>query len=64
MNAKIMTALVGLVAAILSVWLPQLGDAGGMNIAMAIVSFVVGLLLPSPGTPPAAPTAPPAPKVD
>jgi hypothetical protein len=50
MNPKIMAALVGLIAAVVSVKLPALGDAAATNIATAIVSFVVGYILPAPGS--------------
>jgi len=49
MPQHVVTALIGLVAALLAWKLPALGDQGSQQAALAAVTFALGWLRPAPG---------------
>ena len=59
MDPRITVTLTALIAAVLAVYVPQIGESGAGQIAALVVTFVVGWLTRTPGTP-----APAAPKPD
>jgi hypothetical protein len=59
MNPRITVSLTALIATIIAVYLPQIGESGAGQIAALVVSFAIGWVTRTPGSPPppAAPTA-------
>lgn len=49
-DARIKAAIAGLIVAVLSIKIPALDSSTATTIATSIVTFVVGLIINSPGT--------------
>lgn len=58
MDTHVLSAIVGLVTALILSKVPHVGNDAATQISTYLVSFVVGWFLPSPAQPPPAATAP------